>query len=310
MPHTLSPLLPDDHPAAATLLHTSLVTWYETHLRQGARFGDSPEPFRLIPDAYAALDPNQAIAARDTATGTLLGVCFVHPRETHHALGIVATAPEAAGRGIARAMVTEAIHRATAAGLPLRLVSSLLNLDSYSLYTRLGFVPGPVFQDLLFNVPATGLPVPAPAGTDRIRLARPNEAPALADYEHSLQGIRREQDYRFFLENRVGQWRVHVSENEAGQINGFLVTSLNPAMPMLGPGVIATQPTATALIWTALNALPGQSYVLLAPATAPTLIHTLYTWGGRNIELHIAQSHGPTPTPNGLTFPTFLPESA
>lgn len=310
MSYTLTSLHLEDHPEAAALLHTSLVAWYESRLGQGARFGDSPDPFRLFPDVYAILDPQQAIAARDNSTGRLIGVCFVHPRETHFSLGIVATDPEAAGRGIARAMVTEAIRRATASSLPLRLVSSLLNLDSYSLYTRLGFVPGPVFQDLLFNIPATGLHVPAPAGTNRIRLAHPHEAPTLANYEHSLQGIRREQDYRFFLENSVGQWRIHVSEDESGQINGFLVTSLNPAIPMLGPGVVATETTATALIWTALNALPGQNYVLLAPATASNLISTLYSWGGRNVELHVAQSRGPTPTPHGLTFPTFLPESA
>lgn len=160
MSFSLTPLQFDDHASAAVLLHTSLVTWYETHLRQGYRFGDSPEPFSLLTDVYAALDPDQAIAARDTETGSLLGVCFVHPRETHHAVGIVATAPEAAGRGIARAMMTEAIRRATTAGHSLRLVFSLLNLDSFSLYTRLGFMPGAVFQDLLFNVPKSGLTVP------------------------------------------------------------------------------------------------------------------------------------------------------
>lgn len=81
-------------------------------------------------------------------------------------------------------------------------------------------------------------------------------------------------------------------------------------MPMLGPGVSADETSAAALIWTALNDLPGKSYVLLAPATASSLIRTLYTWGGRDIELHIAQSHGPIPSTQGLTFPTFLPESA
>lgn len=310
MSFTLSTLLPSDHAATASLLHTSLVTWYETHLRQGARFGDSSEPFLLIPDVYAALDPDQSIAARDNANGSLLGVCFVHPRETHDSIGIVATAPEAAGRGIARAMVTEAIRRANAAQKPLRLVSSLLNLDSFSLYTRLGFVPGAVFQDLLFTIPETGLATPAPEGTHRIRLARPDDASALADFELSLQGIRREQDYRFFIENRIGQWRTHISEDSHGQIDGFLVTSLNSAMPMLGPGVVNTESTAAALIWTALNALAGKSYVLLAPANATTLIRTLYSWGGRNVELHIAQSLGPAPIPQGLSFPTFLPESA
>ncbi len=310
MNFTLSPLRPDEHQATAVLLHRSLVEWYESRLRQGARFGDSPDPFVLLPEVYEALDPGQAIAARDDASGALLGVCFIHPRETHHAVGIVATAPEAAGRGIARAMMAEAARRAAAAGQPLRLVSSLLNLDSFSLYTRLGFVPGAVFQDLLFTVPDTGLPVPAPTGTERVRPARPDEAAALADYEAGLQGIRREQDYRFFLENRAGQWQVWVSEDTSGQINGFLVVSLNAAMPMLGPGVVGEETTASALIWTALDGLRGKSYVLLAPAAASGLVRTLYAWGARNIELHVAQVLGPVPVARGFTFPTFLPESA
>lgn len=62
---TLTALRPEDHEAAARLLHGSLVHWYESRLNQGARFGDSPEPFRLFPEVYEALDPGQAIAARN-----------------------------------------------------------------------------------------------------------------------------------------------------------------------------------------------------------------------------------------------------
>jgi GNAT superfamily N-acetyltransferase len=310
MSFTLSALRPDENSAVADLLHRSLVNWYESRLRQGARFGDSPEPFRLIPETYAALDPGEAIAARDAGTQALLGVCFVHPRESHYAVGIVASAPEAAGRGVARAMMEEAIRRARVAGLPVRLVSSLLNLDSFSLYTRLGFVPGTVFQDLLFHVPAAGLAGVAPAGIERVREARADEAAALADYEAAVQGLRREKDYRFFLSNRVGQWKVWVSEDAAGRLNGMLVVNLSPASPMLGPGVIGDEGTAAALIWTALNVLRGRSYVLLAPAAAAGLVATLYRWGARNIELHVAQVLGANPVGRGLVFPTFLPESA
>lgn len=309
MSFALSALRPADHPAVADLLHRSLVSWYETRLRQGARFGSSPEPFGLIPEVYAALDPGEAIAARDASSGALLGVCFVHPRETHWSVGIVATAPEAAGRGVARAMMEEAIRRATAAGRPVRLVSSLLNLDSFSLYTRLGFVPGAMFQDLLLNVPAGGLGVPAPAGAERVRGARPDEAAALADYEAALQGLRREKDYRFFLANRVGQWKVWVSEDAGGRINGVLVVCLSPISPMLGPGVITDEATARALIWTALAELKGRSYVVLVPAAASELVATLYGWGARNIELHVAQVRGSSAAGRGLVFPTFLPES-
>ena len=64
-PHSLAlrSLTVADHPAVARLLHHSLVSWYESRLGQGARFGDSPTPFLLFPEVYAALDPGHALAA-------------------------------------------------------------------------------------------------------------------------------------------------------------------------------------------------------------------------------------------------------
>lgn len=300
----------DEFPAVATLLHRSLVDYYDSRLRQGARFGDRPEPFQIFPEVYEALDPGESIVAREVDSDRLWGVCFIHPRETHFAVGIVATATEAAGRGVARAMMAEAIRRADIAGKPVRLVSSLLNLDSYSLYSRLGFVPQTIFQDLLITVPANGIGLPSPPGIDRVRPAVLEEAAQLADFEASLQGVRRENDFRFFLNNEVGSWKVWVSEDPFGSINGVLVVSLNPAMPMLGPGVFTDEAVAIAMLWRALEDLHGQPYVVLAPATASTLIATLYRWGARNIELHVSQTRGHTPVGTGIVFPTFLPETA
>lgn len=308
----LTTLSKEDHPTVASLIHRSLVDWYESRLRQGHRFGDSAEPFMLIPEVYEALDPNEAIVARDDGTQNILGVCFVHPRETHFSIGIVATSPEAAGRGVARAMMNEALHRAEAAGKPVRLVSSLLNLDSFSLYTKLGFVPRTVYQDLLITVPTDGMQTlsPAPKDTSQIRLAKPDEAARLADYEASLQGIRRERDYQFFLDNQVGKWQVWVSETPEGELDGVLVIGLTASTRMLGPGVATHEHSAAALIWHALDTQPNETYVVLVPATSSALIQTLYRWRARNIELHVAQAYGDTPIGTGISFPVFLPESA
>lgn len=304
-----TPLSAADHEAVARLLHRSLVDWYESRLRQGARFGESHEPFRIFPEVYEALDPGEAVTARDADTGDLLGVCFSHERETHVAVGIVSTAPEAAGRGIARAMMQAVLDRARELGKPARLVSSLLNLDSFSLYTRLGFVPGAIFQDLLLTVPAEGLAVPAPEGSERVRLARADEAALLADFEQSLQGIRREKDYAFFLANTAGSWRVLVSRDVAGAIDGVLVVSDHPSFTMIGPGVAANERSATALLWHALDLLRGRTVVFLVPCAAAGLVRTAYGWGARNVELHVAQSTAPVAAARGLVFPTFLPES-
>ena len=309
-PIHLTSLTPGDHEDVARLLHRSLVQWYESRLRQGAKFGDSHAPFLLFPEVYEALDPGECIAARDARTQALLGVCFSHERETHVALGIVATAPEAGGRGVARRMMEEALERARRPGKPVRLVSSLLNLDSFSLYTRLGFVPGAIFQDMLLTVPEGGMTAPAPAGTQRVRAAKPDEAARIADFEQSLQGIRREKDFAFFLRNEVGSWRLLVSEREDGSLNGFLGMSTHPSFSMIGPGVAADEETAAALLWQALDGLRGQSLVFLLPCAAAGLVRTAYAWGARNVELHVAQSTAPAATARGIVFPTFMPESA
>jgi GNAT superfamily N-acetyltransferase len=304
------PLSAADHEAVAKLLHRSLVQWYESRLRQGAKFGDSHEPFLLFPEVYEALDPGEAVTARDTQTGEVLGVCFSHERETHVAIGIVATAPEAGGRGMAKQMMAAVLEKARKLGKPARLVSSLLNLDSFSLYTRLGFVPGAIFQDMLISVPEDGMTSPEPTGSNRVREARSDEAARIADFEQSMQGIRREKDFAFFLQNKVGAWRVLVSEREDGSINGFLAMSTHPSFSMIGPGVAADEETAAALLWSALDGLRGKTLVFLVPCAAANLVRVAYSWGARNVELHVAQSTAPVVGAKGVVFPTFMPETA
>ena len=43
---------------------------------------------------------------------------------------------------------------------------------------------------------------------------------------------------------------------------------------------------------------------------AIALVRTAYSWGARNVELHIAQSTLPGAATQGVVFPTFMPETA
>jgi GNAT superfamily N-acetyltransferase len=309
LPVELSILHADQHDEVAALLHRSLVNWYETRLSEGHRFGTSSSGFRIFPELYGALDPGEAICVRD-ARGSLRGVCFVHSRETHISIGIVATDPEFSGCGLARRMMEVAMDRARAEHKPVRLISSAMNLDSFSLYTRLGFVPGSLFQDIEIVVPEAGLPHPPPLGVDCIRPALSTEAGRLADLEFKLQHIRREKDYAFFLNDTSGHWQVWVYENKAAELCGFMVSSQHPDWSMIGPGTAVDAEIAKALVWKSLDHRRGKSTVILAQGSAPSLVRALYAWGGRNIELHLSQSTAPIGATEGITFPTFLPETA
>lgn len=304
-----TPLTTADREPIARVLHRALVHWYESRLGQGSRFGDSHEPFLLFPEVYEALDPGECITAR-TESGEIVGMCFTHERETHVSIGIVATSPDVGGRGIAKKMMNLALEKAQRLGKPTRLVSSLLNLDSFSLYTRLGFVPGAIFQDLLITVPESGMTAAASAGIERVRNAVLADAPRIADFENSQQGIRREKDIAFFIRNEVGAWRVLVSEGDDGSVNGFLAMSTHPSCTMIGPGVAADEETAIALLWKALDGLRGKTLVFLVPCAATSLVRTAYAWGARNVELHVAQSTAPVANAKGIVFPTFMPETA
>jgi GNAT superfamily N-acetyltransferase len=307
----LRPLRSSDHDACTRLIHQSLVHWYQSRLAQGSRFGASHEGFRIFPEVYEALDAGAAVAACDQESGELLGVCFVHPRPTHVAVGIVAVAPKAQSRGVARAMLVPILEAARVSGRPVRLVSSLLNLDSFSLYSRLGFVPHTIYQDMILAVSPAGLPHPPPENAAHVfQICDRNAASRLADFEYELQGIRREQDYAFFLANRVGDWQVWAGESADGELEGFLVASRHPACTMLGPGVARDETTAAALLWRALDAMRGLSPVFLVPSQAHALVQRCYAWGARNIELHVAQAAGAIFPARGIAFPTFLPESA
>lgn len=292
----------------AELIWRSTNAWYQAAGR-GVIFRSGPESCLVFCNVYEDLDPGCCIVAEDPATGRLAGSCFHHPRPTHVSLGIMNVHPDFFGRGVASALLKFITDLADQQRKPVRLVSSAMNLDSFSLYTRAGFVPRAVYQDFTLAVPAGGLPAVAPAG-GRIRPANPDDARAMADLERELCGIERERDFRYFIENRLGIWNVSVLENHDGRIDGFLCSVNDPGCNMLGPGVSRDDDTAAALIAAERNRRPNDTPVFLIPADRPVLVRRIYEWGGRNCELHFHQIRGDFQKPLGVAMPSFLPESA
>ena len=304
----LRSLTPDDWQELASLIHASLSVWYRTHLNI-ERFGPDPSPLRVIPELYETLDPGCCLVAEDEETGRLAASVFYHPRETHWAIGIVNSHPDFGGRGVARQVMEAVIALAKEDGKPVRLVSSAMNLDSFSLYTRLGFVPQMTFQDLKFQVPAEGLPPFAAPGLT-VRPATLTDVPRVADLELRLNGIRREKDYRHFVENAQQCWRLWLAERADGRLAGFLAAVVHPCSQMIGPGVMEDEPTAMILLHRLLDTeFRGRPVVCLVPVHCAALVQQCYTWGGRNVEMHLASVLGHAPPMRGVTFPTFMPET-
>ena len=287
----------------AKLIHRSTNAWYEKNLGKKI-FGGGWKDCRVFPEVYETLDPGCCLVA-ESARGKIAGSCFVHPRETHVSLGIMNVSPEFAGEGVARRLLNEVIRQA--GERPVRLVSSAMNLDSYSLYTKAGFAPYEVFQDMWFP---EGLPENAPAPADGIRDALAADVGEIVGFEEQWVGIRRSGDFGMFIRNTAGIWATSVSVGGDGRINGFLSSIDHAGSRMLGPGVARDDDVALELILAEMRRERAGSPVFLVPARCWRLVNRLYRLGARNCELHFGQARGRVPRPRGVMMPTFMPESA
>jgi GNAT superfamily N-acetyltransferase len=296
-----------DWSAVGSLVYSGTNAWYQNHGR-GPIFNCTATDAQLFCKVYESLDPGCCVVAENAATGQLAGSCFYHPRPTHVSLGIMNVHPDYFGRGIGRRLLQFVTDIADQQHKPMRLVSSAMNLDSFSLYNKAGFVPRLAYQDMIMVVPAHGFS-PVLECKEKVLPATLQDVPRMAALEMELSHISRENDLRYFVSNAQKIWHVSVVEDERGGLDGFLVSVAHPASNMLGPGVARTETQAAALIAAELDHNRGRQPVWLVPSHCLWLVQTMYKWGAVNCELHFAQSRGAWTAPTGIVMPTFMPET-
>jgi GNAT superfamily N-acetyltransferase len=304
----LRPMTSEDRSEVAELIYVSLNVWSQLHGRP-AVFAGGPRVTEIFQEVYHALEPGCTVVAENTETGRLMGSCFYHPRKHHVSLGIMNVHPNYFGQRVSSALLRHIIDYTEGHGYPaLRLTSSALNIDSYSLYNRAGFVPRCAYQDMILTVPADGMRRSVP-GMERVRPAQPADAPAMAALEVEVSGITREEDYRYCIANALGFWHTAVYEGPRGDVDGFMISSGHPALVMLGPCVARSDEAAAALILRELDHHRGRTPLFLLPVERDKLVRLAYDWGARNCELHFCQVRGAFKPFQGVNLPTFLPET-
>ena len=303
----LRPMKMSEWDAVAELIHESTNSWYVANGKNPIFTGPTSDA-RLFCEVYEALDPGCCLLAVCPESGKIAGSCFYHPRSTHVSLGIMNVHSDFFGKGIAGSLLSWIIDYAEKKNLPIRLVSSAHNLDSFSLYTKMGFVPFLSFQDLYLEVPEDGLNLDLPKN-DCVREAEPGDVMEMVELERELVGIDRAKDFSHFIENTDGIWKTATYRDEDGKLLGFLSSVNHPGSRMIGPGVARSEEITTALLAAQLDFFRGRCPVFLLPVDAAHAVKTAYSWGARNCEIHFAQSLGEPQPAKGVVIPTFMPET-
>jgi len=142
-------------------------------------------------------------------------------------------------------------------------------------------------------------------------VASERDVEAMAELEMRVSHIRRSKDYALFAENRMGIWHTLVHTDVDGKIDGWLASVAHPASTMIGPGVMANEEAATALLaaQVAYHRALGRTPMVLVPTWWPGLVEKAYARGLRNVEVHVAQVRGTFEGWDGVVVPTFMPET-
>lgn len=308
----LRPMTPGDRSEVAELIYASINVWYRANGKPEI-FTGGPGVTEIFYDVYNDLTPGCNVVAENAKTGRLMGSCFFHPREHHVSLGIMNVHPNYFGFGAGRALLQHIMDFTDENGYKaLRLTQSAINIDSFALYNKAGFVPRYAYQDMMIPVPDAGLDHPVD-GSDRVRPATLDDVSAMIALELEVSGISREPDYRYCIANARGFWNVDVIESATGDgdrpIDGWMISSGHPAMNLLGPCVARTEDAAAALVLSGLNHYKGRAPVVLIPMDKEFLVRRMYEWGGRVVEMHFCQVRGEFKPFQGVNIPTFLPET-
>ena len=305
----LRPLTDDDRSAYSHMLHRAFNTWYGARGWPSDYFGCTPEQAGIFLDIYGDISPGCSVAAFDPSSGEIMGACFYHPREHHVSLGVMSVSPDYFKRGVGRALVNHIVEFTESNQYPaLRLVGSAINMDSFSLYNRSGFVPRGSYHDMVIAVPATGLAVDYPL-RKQVRDATLADLDAMAALEIEVSGISRVSDYRYAIENPRGMLHAQAFENSDGSLEGFMISIQCHALNMLGPCVARSEKATLALLLQATERFRSQVPLFVIPMDKRELVETLYEWGARNVETHLFQVRGKFQPFNGVSLPSFLPET-
>jgi GNAT superfamily N-acetyltransferase len=292
---TIRPMSPDDIDVVAPLITRAFNA-------VNARYGypsEFPEPNvpTLMSRYYLSQDPEGCIVAQ--RDGSICGSVFARRRGDRVSVGPVCVDPASQAIGVGRRMM-EALFDIYPDAASFRLTQGAFNKESFSLYSKTGFVAA----EQLLRLERPPAPVTPEEDEPHVHAVTAESAPLVADFDRRLTGAERERE----VPTLFGMGRVYVYGDDT-DVQGYLATIPTPGPTFLGPAVAHSEAQLDALVRTALRDIGPRSSALHLPARFPSTIAECFRLGFRLFCLETLMVRGEWRTPGTPYLHAMFPET-
>jgi GNAT superfamily N-acetyltransferase len=266
-----------------------------------ARYGypsEFPEPSvsTLMSRYYLSQDPEGCIVAEQD--GTICGSVFARRRGDRVSIGPVSVDPASQAIGVGRRMM-EALFDLYPDAASFRLTQAAFNKESFSLYSKTGFVAA----EPLLRLERPPAPVTPEEDEPHVRVVTAESAPLLADLDRRLTGAERGRE----LPTLFGMGKVYVHGDDS-DIQGYLASMPTPGPTFLGPAVAPSDAQLAALVRAALRDIGPHASGLHLPARFAPTIDECFRLGFRLFCIETFMVRGEWRPPEAFYLHAMFPE--
>jgi GNAT superfamily N-acetyltransferase len=257
----------------------------------------SVEAGKRLVALYAVYPEAQGFVAE--RNGRIVGSGFLHVRGDRAGIGPVTVDASAQGSGAGRAIMYRLLEESRQCS-SVRLTQDAFNNVSFSLYSKLGFVP----RDVLLPLAAED-PRPQPmANAAKVRLMTADDLDEVAALDTRVTGWARRCDFDLLL-----GFGPHLVCERAGRMVGYLCRMALDGVDYLGPAAAEEPDDLKSLLYQAAQMPGARAARISLHASQPELVQYAMDSGYAVTHLSIYMVRGDWQPPNGVCAIAHFPEA-
>jgi hypothetical protein len=245
---------------------------------------------------YLSQDPKGCIVAEQD--GTICGSVFSRRRGDRVSIGPVTVDPSSQAIGVGRRMM-QAIFDLHPDAASFRLSQAAFNKESFSLYSKTGFVAA----EQLLRLDRPSAPETPEEDEPHVRVVTAESGSVVVDLDRRLTGVERERE----LPTLFGMGRVYFHGGDT-DTQGYLVAIPTPGPTLLGPAVAHSEAQLAALLRAALRDIGPRASALHLPARFAPIIDECFRLGFRLFCLETFMVRGEWRPPPAFYLHAMFPE--